>query len=96
MIEDEARRARATRAPCRGHNGRMRAARLIRMVLLLQSRPAMTAAELAHELQVSERTVTRDAQALSEAGIPVYAERGRAAWVPARRRVPHRSHRAGP
>ncbi|MEU9206265.1 YafY family protein [Streptomyces sp. NPDC048332] len=56
----------------------MRAARLIRMVLLLQSRPAMTAAELAQELQVSERTVTRDAQALSEAGIPVYAERGRA------------------
>ncbi|MCX4773045.1 YafY family transcriptional regulator [Streptomyces sp. NBC_01260] len=56
----------------------MRAARLIRMVLLLQSRPAMTAAELARELEVSERTVTRDAQALSEAGIPVYAERGRA------------------
>ncbi len=56
----------------------MRAARLIRMVLLLQTRPAMTAAELAQELEVSERTVTRDAQALSEAGIPVYAERGRA------------------
>ncbi|THA56713.1 WYL domain-containing protein [Streptomyces sp. A0958] len=48
------------------------------MVLLLQSRPGMTAAELASELEVSERTVTRDAQALSEAGIPVYAERGRA------------------
>jgi predicted DNA-binding transcriptional regulator YafY len=56
----------------------MRAARLIKMVLLLQSRPAMTAAELARELQVSERTITRDAQALSEAGVPVYAERGRA------------------
>ncbi|MEU6095391.1 WYL domain-containing protein [Streptomyces sp. NPDC047079] len=56
----------------------MRAARLIRMVLLLQSRTSMTAAELARELQVSERTVTRDAQALSEAGVPVYAERGRA------------------
>lgn len=56
----------------------MRAARLIKLVLLLQSRPSMTAAELAAELEVSERTITRDALALAEAGVPVYADRGRA------------------
>lgn len=55
----------------------MRADRLVATLLLLQARGRVTAAEVAAELEVSERTARRDLEALGMAGIPVYSQAGR-------------------
>jgi len=54
----------------------MRASRLVSIILLLQARGRLTAAQLARELEVSVRTVYRDVESLHTAGIPLYGDAG--------------------
>ena len=56
----------------------MQASRLLSLLMLLQTRGRLSAAQLAAEFEVGVRTIHRDIDQLSAAGIPVYAERGRA------------------
>ena len=55
----------------------MRADRLLSILILLQSRGTLSARQLAAELEVSERTIYRDMDALSTAGFPVFANAGK-------------------
>ncbi|MGW4895680.1 helix-turn-helix transcriptional regulator [Kitasatospora sp. NPDC004240] len=55
----------------------MKADRLLSILLLLQTRGQVSGTELAERLEVSVRTIYRDIEALSAAGVPVYTERGR-------------------
>lgn len=54
----------------------MRADRLLRIVFRLQGRGVVSASTLSRELEVSTRTIRRDMEALSAAGVPVYSIRG--------------------
>ncbi len=58
-------------------NQTVRADRLVAILLLLQSKGHVTAAEVAAELEVSERTARRDLDALGMAGLPIYSRQGR-------------------
>lgn len=54
----------------------MRAARLLQILLLLQNRGRMTSAQLSEELEVARRTILRDVDAMTEAGLPIIVHQG--------------------
>ena len=54
----------------------MRADRLLSMIWLLRAHGGLSTGELARRLEVSRRTILRDVEALSAAGVPVYCQRG--------------------
>jgi predicted DNA-binding transcriptional regulator YafY len=59
----------------------MRAARLLQMLLLLQNRGRMTCGQLARELEVTRRTILRDVDAMTEAGLPIIVFQGNSGGI---------------
>ena len=55
--------------------------RQLEMIYILMNKEAVTAEELAEHFEVSTRTVYRDVESLSMAGIPVYASRGKGGGI---------------
>lgn len=55
----------------------MRADRLIALLMIMQTRGQVTAAEVAEELEISTRTARRDLEALAMSGVPIYSQAGR-------------------
>ena len=72
----------------------MRADRLLSILLLLQVHRRVTARDLAKRLEVSERTILRDMNALSGAGVPVVAGAGGGRRLELARRLSNEAHRA--
>lgn len=62
-------------------DGGNRLIRLLRLMRMIEARPGLGSAELAEELQVSERTVFRDVDAMRVAGVPVKARRQLGGYV---------------
>jgi predicted DNA-binding transcriptional regulator YafY len=59
----------------------MRAARLLQMLLLLQNRGRMTSGQLARALEVTRRTILRDVDAMTEAGLPIIVFQGNSGGI---------------
>lgn len=59
----------------------MRASRLLRILLILQNRGRQTSQQLAQELEVAQRTILRDVDAMSEAGLPILVLQGQGGGI---------------
>lgn len=62
-------------------NDPMRAARLLQILLILQNRGRQTSVQLADELEVATRTILRDVDAMTEAGLPIIVHQGRGGGI---------------